>query len=375
MEYLSQRRKNVLRAIKKDADGILVNSAANVTYLSDCNLNCGSLLLTSNTATLISDSRYALELASHCPHLDAHIRPHTQTPNQAIAEVLNNCGIKKIALEAEHTTLALYNELQALCPKVTFVTVSMAVEPFRQVKDPTELEQIRKAIEAAEQAFGMFRTMLRENDTEKQMADSLEGFIRRCGAKCSSFTPIVAVGERSGLPHGSPSDLTLVEGSKLLVDWGADMTYMSDMTRTLRAPFTPAPTRRNKHERIGFSLSEVYELVLAAHEAAAGTLRAGVTGHEVDEAARVVFRKAKLRGHDTLAVADHFTHGVGHGIGLEVHELPRLRPDSKDVLEAGMVVTIEPALYLPEWGGVRIEDMYLIKNDSAVRMTTLPREL
>ena len=374
MDYLSQRRNGVLQSLMKDADGILINSSANVNYLSHCNLHCGSLVVLPKQVTLVSDQRYEVELAQRCPKLNAFIRPHTQTPIEAIAEVLNKSGAKKIALEAEHTSIGQQAELKKLCPKITFTTTSMIVETLRQVKDPSELEQIRKAIEIAERAYGMFRPMIRENDTEKELADALECFIRRAGGRASSFTPIVAVGERGALPHGSSSERKLVEGSKLLIDWGADNNYKSDMTRTIRSPFTPAPSRSNKSERISFSFPEVYELVLAAHEAAAGMLRAGVTGHDVDAAARAVFRTGKLRGHDGMNVADHFTHGVGHGIGLDVHELPRLRPNSKDELEAGMVVTIEPALYFREWGGVRIEDMYLIQKDSAIRMTTLPRE-
>jgi Xaa-Pro aminopeptidase len=184
------------------------------------------------------------------------------------------------------------------------------------------------------------------------------------------------VGERGALPHAPPTSKPLGDGSKLLVDWGADLLYKSDLTRTVRSPFGTAPSRRNKKERVEYDFEEVYAVVLAAQNAALATVRAGAKAKDVDAAARKVFAAARLRSerHSGLQLGDHFTHGLGHGIGLEIHEGPKIRANSEDVLEAGMVVTIEPGVYIPNWGGIRIEDDVLVTNDGCRLLSTLPRE-
>ena len=375
MDYLTQRRQTLVRNLKKDnADAILVTNPTNVTYLTGFTGDSSYLVATGKHFVLVTDARFEAQAKEECPGLDAHVRPHDKTTPEAAAEVLTKAGAKAVALEADHVTLALAEVLREKAAKATLVPVRGAVEQLRAVKDPSEVEQIRAAVRAAERAFGMFRATLREQDTEKDLVDALEGYIRRSGARGSAFPSIVAVGERGALPHAPPTDRPLGEGSKLLIDWGADLVYKCDLTRTVLSPFYPSPSRKNKQERTGFHFDEVYDLVCQAHEAAVAVLRAGVPAKEVDAAARRVFQKAKLRDGGGLKVADHFTHGLGHGIGLDVHEAPRIRANSDDVLEAGMVVTIEPGLYLPGWGGVRIEDDYLIRKEDAIRLTTLPRD-
>jgi Xaa-Pro aminopeptidase len=375
MDYLTQRRQALLRLLKKDStDGILVTNPVNVTYLTGFTGDSSYLIVTSKQMILVSDSRFEQQITEECSGFEVHIRPHDKTTPEAAAELLSKTGAKNIALESQSVTLGLYEHLKEKAAKVTFVPLGGMVESLRAIKDPSELEQVRKAVNVAERAFQMFRAMIRETDSEKDMADALETYIRRAGARCSSFPPIVAVGERGALPHAPPTSRTLIEGSKLLIDWGADLLYKSDITRTLKSPFGTAPTRRNKQERVGYHFDEIYDWVLKAHEAAVATLRAGVPAKEVDAAARATLAKAKFRDHPDLKLETFFTHGLGHGIGLEVHELPRIRSNSTDVLEAGMIVTIEPGVYLPEWGGVRIEDDYLITKEGANRLTTLPRD-
>ena len=158
------------------------------------------------------------------------------------------------------------------------------------------------------------------------------------------------------------------------MDWGADLLYKSDLTRTLRSPFGTAPSRRNKMERVGYDFDKLYAIVLAAQNAALAAIRPGAKARDVDAAARKVFATSKLDKHPDLKLADYFTHGLGHGIGLEIHEAPKIRANSDDVLAAGMVVTIEPGLYLPGWGGIRIEDDVLVTHDGYKLLSTLPRE-
>ena len=182
------------------------------------------------------------------------------------------------------------------------------------------------------------------------------------------------MGVRSALPHAPPTAQQLGEASKLLVDWGADLLYKSDLTRTLRSPFTTSPTRRNKQERVGLKLEEVYQIVLAAQNAALAEIRPGAKAKDVDAAARKVLASAKLSTRIDGNLADYFTHGLGHGIGLEVHEAPRIRANSEDVLESGMVITVEPAVYIPGWGGVRIEDNVLVTYNGHALLSSLPRD-
>ncbi|MBX9622948.1 MAG: Xaa-Pro peptidase family protein [Gemmataceae bacterium] len=383
MNFLALRRQTLTRNLKAaGADAALVTASVNVTYLTGFTGDSSYLVLTPKAAVLVTDPRYEAQVLEECPDVgrdgavDLHVRPHNRTTPEAAAEVLTKAGARAVAVEASRLTVAELEGLRGLAPKAEWVPVKGLVEALRAVKDPSEVEHIRAAVKVAERGFRMFAATLREADTEKDMADALDGWLRRAGSRGSPFPPIVAVGDRGARPHAVPSpDRPLGEGSKLLVDWGAETAggYKADITRTLKSPFLPTPSRRNKFERAGYELEEVYAVVLAAQDAALATIRAGVPAREVDAAARQVIDGSKFAGC--------FTHGLGHGIGLEVHEAPRVRENSDDVLEAGMVITVEPGIYIPGedggpgWGGVRIEDDVLVTRDGHTRLTTLSRDL
>jgi Xaa-Pro aminopeptidase len=383
MNYLAQRRAALTRALKKDGlDAFLITGPVNVTYLTGFTGDSSYVVITARHTVLISDPRFQEQIEEECAELkkpgsglDLHVRPHTKTTLEAAAEVLTKAGAKSVGVEGNRLTLGELEALRGLAPKVTFVPQTNLVEALRAVKDPSEIERIREAVRVAERAFRMFTATLRESDTEKDMVDALEAYVRRAGGRASSFPPIAAVGERGALPHAPPTNRPLGEGSKVLIDWGADVLYKSDLTRTLRSPFGTAPTRRNKFERVGFAFEEVYEVVLAAQNAALAAIRDGVKAKDVDAAARKVIGSAKLKGDPDVDLGDYFTHGLGHGIGLEVHEAPRVRANSDDVLEAGMVITIEPGVYIPGWGGVRIEDDVLVTRDGCTLLSSLLRDL
>ncbi|OWK40308.1 M24 family metallopeptidase [Fimbriiglobus ruber] len=368
MDYLNLRRQTLARNLKNDdgMDALLVTNPVNVTYLTGFTGDGSYLVASDKKYILVTDARFEQQVKEECEGIDVHVRPHSKTIAEAAGEVLTKAGTKSVGLEADHATLGATDALQQAAPKVTFAAAKTRVESQRVIKDPSEIEQIRAAVRAAERAFSMFKATIREQDTEKDLVNAMEGYIRRSGARGAAFPPIVAVGERGALPHAPPTDRALGEGSKLLVDWGADMLYKSDITRTFKSPFGTAPTRRNKHERVGFDFDKVYDVVAAAHDAAVAAVRDGAAAKDVDAAARKVIAAAKF--------GDYFTHGLGHGIGLEIHEAPRIRSNSTDVLESGMVITIEPAIYIPDWGGIRIEDDYLVTKDGATRLTTLPRD-
>jgi len=375
MDYFTQRRASLVKTLKSESfDGILVTDPANVRYLTGFTGDSSYLAVSAKTVVLVSDARFEQQIVEEVKGVEVVIRPHTQKLPEATAEVLTKLGVKSVALESAHATLGLQLALQRLAPKLTFVGFADAVETLRAIKDSSEVLQIRAAIAAAERAFGMFCAMVQKGDSEKAMADALEAFVRRAGGIGTAFPPIVAVGERGALPHAPPTARTLAEGSKLLVDWGADLGYKSDLTRTVKSPFGPVPTRRNKPERTGYPFDEVYAVVALAQTEAAKTLRDGVPAKAVDAAARKVLAAAKFRDHPGLKLDEFFTHGLGHGIGLEVHEAPSIRANSDDTLRAGMVVTLEPGVYIPEWGGVRVEDNFLITREGSIRLSTLPHD-
>lgn len=377
MDYVTQRRQSLVRDLKKDnVDGLLITNPVNVTYLTGFTGEATYLALTAKHTILISDSRFEEQIREECPGIEAHIRPHDRTTPEAAGEVLAKLGAKSVGFEANHVSLSLAESLKNAAGKSSFAPVTGRVEALRAVKDPSEHQEIREAIRIAEKSFSMFKVLIRETDTEKDMADSLDHYLRRSGARRASFDVIVAVGDRGALPHAVPTTRQLGEGSKLLVDWGADIGYKSDITRTFKSPYGTALTRRNKTERSKFDFEELHEIVCRAQDAAAAACRHGAKAKDVDTAARKVLADARLRGDKAdPRLNEYFTHGLGHGIGLEIHEAPRIRSNSEDVLETGMVITLEPGLYIPGWGGIRVEDDFLVTKDGVIRLTTLPRDV
>ncbi len=375
MNYLLQRRETLVQNQKAHGvDGFLVTTPVNVTYLTAFTGEDSFYVSVPKHEIVVSDTRYEGQVQEECAGLEPVIRPHSRTTLEAAAEVLTKSGVKSCGVEGNRITLGDLETLKALAPKVTFVPVEGVIEKQRAVKDASEVKKIEDAIRIAERGFRMFVATLREADTEKDMVDAIDGFMRRAGARGAAFPPIVAVGERGALPHAPPTTKQLGDGSKLLVDWGADLLYKSDLTRVLKSPFGTAPSRRNKMERVGYSFDALYRIVLDAQNAALAAIRPGVKAKDVDAAARKVFASAQLDKARDLKLADYFTHGLGHGIGLEIHEAPKIRSNSEDVLEAGMIVTIEPGLYLPGWGGIRIEDDVLVTHDGHRVLSSLPRE-
>jgi Xaa-Pro aminopeptidase len=376
MDFFAQRRQQLTRNLKKDSglDAILVTNPVNVTYLTGFTGDSSFVLATAKSFMFISDSRFEQQIKEEAPGIDAHIRGADQTTLEAAGTVLNKSGFKNIAVESEHLTIAAKETLEAAATKVTLANVAGTVEKMRACKDPAELNHIKAAIRIAEKAFITLVSMIRENDSERELVNALENIMRHGGANGSAFPPIIAMGERGALPHAPPTDRKVGDGSKVLIDWGADCTYKCDLTRVLTSPFGVSPTRRNKSERAGYNFDEVYAAVQQAQQAAVAAIKPGALGKDVDAAARKVLSSTKLKDNPGVKLSEYFTHGTGHGLGLEIHEFPRLRPHSTDVLEQGMVVTIEPGVYFPDWGGIRLEDDYLVTKDGAMKLTTLPHE-
>ncbi len=234
------------------------------------------------------------------------------------------------------------------------------VESLRRIKDASELAQIREAIGFAEKAYDMFRNGLEAGHTEKNLVDAMESYVRRAGGKCTAFPTLVGIGDRSALPHVPPTNRRVEEAAFLLLDWGASgRFYMSDLTRIM----VTAAENRTVESR----LEKLYITVLKAQEIALRAIRPGVKTADVDRAVRAYL--------ETEGVAERFNHGLGHGFGLQIHEGPFTRPNSADVYEAGMVTTVEPGVYFPEWGGVRIEDDVLVTPGGCEVLTHVAKDL
>src|SRR5262249_11414508 len=250
-------------------------------------------------------------------------------------------GVRSVGFESGHLSVSEFEALKAAAPAVEWKPGKDRVERLRAVKDESEVEEIREAIRFAERAFAMFRGMLQPEDCEKDLADAMEMYVRRAGGRCTSFPSIIAVGPRAALPHAPPTRHHVREAELLLVDWGASgRFYKSDLTRVLVPRTTSRFSTTPGGHGLEPKLQEIYEVVLRAQRAAIDTLRPGVTSGAVDAAARQVIADA--------GYGEYFTHSVGHGIGLQVHEAPIMRPGTEYVLEAGMVVTVEPGIYVPQ---------------------------
>jgi Xaa-Pro aminopeptidase len=356
MDYPLQRRRQLARTLAGEGvDALLVSNPLNVTYLTGFSGEASHLILLGERAVLVSDPRFTEQIAEECPGLETVIRPPAQTLHAAVAETLTKLGVRSVGFESSHLTVADWETLRDAAKTLDWKPGRDRVEKLRVVKDASEVAEIREAIDLAERAFSVFGTLLRPSDREKDLADFLDATIRRLGGNGTSFPSIVAVGERAALPHAPPSDRAVGDGDLLLVDWGASgRFYKSDLTRTF-ATRTISP-----------KLEAVYAVVAKAQQRAIARIRPGVKGHEVDTEARAVIAEA---GFGDLS------HGLGHGLGLQVHEAPALRPNSEAVLQPGMVMTVEPGIYLPGWGGVRIEDDVLVTPDGCEVLTRVGRDL
>jgi len=357
MQRTEQRRDKLRKLIHKSgAQAMLVTNETNVTYLTGFTGDSSFLLLTKSNEVLLTDARYTTQLEEECPGLTLEVRgPGTKT--LALAEkVVKKAKLNKIAIEADSTSLSMYEALSNQLAKVELIQTSGLVEQLREIKDKEEVNAIRHAVRLAEKAFAVVRSSLRPDQTEREIAHHLEQQIRLFGGDCCSFNPIVAVGPWAALPHATPGDRRIQEDDFVLIDWGAkERLYLSDLTRVLVTG------------KISPKLQRIYEVVLKAQRSAIEKIAPGVPMKDVDAAARKVIAGA---GHDK-----HFGHGLGHGIGLEIHEQPRMASTEKRTLKAGMVVTVEPGIYLPGWGGVRIEDDILVTRSGHEVLSCVPKEL
>lgn len=352
-----KRRDQLKRLLKSEsAQAILITNYRNVTYLTGFTGDDSYLMVTAKDCWVISDPRYEEQLQQECPGLRAAIRSPSVTLADATKEELRKSKLTSLLIEGDSMTASALERLRGALPETSIGISSGLVETLRTIKDKHEIATLRRAIDVAQRVFVSVRAQLTGQQSERDVANCIDHQIRLLGGNGCSFDPIVAVGARAALPHARPTDARIDSAPFVLIDWGAIVShYRSDLTRVLVT------------SRIPPKFPKVYDTVLAAQTAAIAAMKPGVMVSEIDRIARSEIEKAGM--------GPKFNHGLGHGIGLDIHEAPRLGRNQDRPLEPGMVVTVEPGVYFPGWGGVRIEDDILITRDGHEVLSNLPRSL
>lgn len=319
-------------------DGLLIEKSENRHYLSGFTGTAGRILFTEKKDYFLTDFRYVEQAAEETEGFD--ILQINKGFEERLNEILQENRVKKMGFEARAVSYEQFLKYRDNLG-VGLVETRDLIERLRMVKDSNELEKIRKAVEITDQAFEHILGFIKPGISEREIALELEFFMKKKGAERNAFDFIVASGKRSSLPHGVASEKKIENGDFVTMDFGSFYQgYCSDMTRTVVVGEATARQR------------EIYNIVLKAQLEVIKQVRAGMSCKEIDGIARDIIAEAGYR--------DNFGHSLGHGIGLEIHEDPRVSFTSEDILKKGMIVTDEPGIYLPEWGGVRIEDDLLI---------------
>ena len=350
-----QRRQIAANGLaERKLDGLLVAFSPNLRYLTGFTGSNGSLLVLGGKSILFTDPRYRIQAAQE---VTCRVTIAKGPLVAAVAGAIDRLGLKRIGYEPARMTCDSYESLKSRLPmRASLEPVKGWVEELRMVKSPAEIALIRRSVETNSRAFDQAVARIRPGITEQDLAAELEYRMRRLGAEKPAFETIVAAGVRSALPHAQPTAARLKPRVLVLVDMGAQQDgYCSDMTRML---YLGAPTAKVKR---------VYRAVLEAQLAAIATVRAGASTAGVDRVARRV-----LKGY---GLDRAFVHSTGHGLGLEIHEPPRLGKRDKARLEAGMAITIEPGVYLEGFGGIRIEDTVLVTGTGCEILTPTGKEL
>jgi Xaa-Pro aminopeptidase len=305
---------------------------------------------------LLSDPRFDQQIGEECPGLATWIRQPGDQMWNVVCQQLSQRGLDRLVIESSHLSVDAFDQLCEQSGVSEIKKGTVQVEQLRVVKDADEIQLIRTAIRTAERVFASIRAQWDPRLTERDVADEIERLCRKLGGEGCSFPPIVAVGPRAALPHATPGQSLIGSSNFVLIDWGCRRDgYCSDLTRVLMNSTIPP------------KFSGVYETVLAAQRAAIESIKPGVLASEVDRVAREVIEGAGM--------GEQFTHGLGHGMGLDIHEAPRLGRNQEIPLQPGMVITVEPGIYFPQWGGVRIEDDVLVTDLGCEVLSTLPADL
>ena len=338
---------------KKKLDCLLIISLPNLRYLSGFSGSSGALLITREDGYFLTDSRYRSQARREAK---GFVVRQCRKIIEGIAELSRSAGIKRMGFEASHLTYQDYQRLKELLLKVKLVPVSKELDSLRAIKDKGEISLIKKATRIAAQGFLELKDTIQPGSRERNLAIELEHQLKKRGSGELPFEIIVASGPRGALPHGVASEKKIRNGEGVVIDFGSRYKgYFSDETCTL---LMGGPTRKQK---------KIYQIVKAAHDKAIDFIKPGRKSSQIDEVARHYIHQA--------GYSHGFGHALGHGVGLAIHEEPLISPDSSTVIEEGMVFTIEPGIYLEDWGGVRIEDMVVVTREGCKVLTQVSKEI
>ncbi len=339
---------------QKGLDAVLVQSPVNRRYLSGFTGTAGTLLITDSKSILITDFRYTCQAERQCR--DFMVTECREGLWDSLNSLVREYQVKKLGFEDDFFTYRQYIKMRENLEGIEPVPLGEELNLLRAVKDREEMEIIRTAARISEKALEHVLPMIKPGVTEREISKELEVFMIRAGCTGPAFDFIVASGWRSAMPHGVAADKKIEYGDLVTIDFGGKYEgYCSDMTRT----FVVGKCSQKQ--------KEIYETVLAAQHAALEQIRATLRGCDADSTARSVIEKA--------GYGEYFGHGLGHGVGLEVHEAPVLGPKSETILEPGMTVTVEPGIYMEGFGGVRIEDLVVVTDNGVENLNNFPKEL
>ena len=355
---IARDRRERVRAVLADlaVDALLVSAPSNVRYLTGFTGSNGAVLVTreDHHDRLATDFRYLTQVAAECPDIEVLDARYVV---EGLAAYAVSLGLTRVGFEAQHLSVALHTAVTGEHRDLELVPTTGAVEGQRAVKDDAELADLAEACRISDVALAALLPEVRVGMTERQIARRLEWLMLEAGAEAVAFESIVATGPHSAIPHHSPTDRVVERGDLLKIDFGARHAgYHADETRTFVVGADPEPWQR-----------ELHELVARAQLAGVEALGVGVDVRDVDHAARSVIAAA---GH-----AEHFGHGLGHGVGLDIHEAPMIGYSATGILVDRTPVTVEPGVYLPGRGGVRIEDTLVVRTGGPVSLTTTTRDL
>ena len=338
---------------EKELDGVLISAPENRRYLSGFSGSAGYLFITKANAILVTDSRYTEQATNQSPYFDVR---QVKGGWDWLIDEMKSFGVKKVGFESQDMTVGTYNSLidsikgDSALGDVSMVPAAGLAENQRIIKDKEELQMLQLAIDAADKAMDQVCPNITPGMTEREVAWKMEMAMRDFGADAISFDTIVAAGPNGAMAHHQPSDYVIKPSDPIVIDMGAKVGgYCSDLSRSI-AVGEPDET-----------FNKIYDTVLGAQLTAINTVKIGMTGEETDNLSRDVIVQA--------GYGDNFGHSLGHGVGLVIHENPRVGPRSPDVLELNTVFTVEPGIYLSGWGGIRIEDIVILRENGAVPMS------
>ncbi|MDV2684448.1 Xaa-Pro peptidase family protein [Alkalihalophilus lindianensis] len=338
---------------QEQLDVVIILSKENRRYFSNFTGTSGALLITNSDLLLLTDFRYAEQAKDQAPLFE--VKQHTGVLQEALGKQLKEMNVRHVGIE-DSLTVGFLVGVKKETTTCEFHSIESEVNEIRKIKDEGEIQKIKKGVELCDLAFNHILSFIKPGLSEKEIGLELEYVMKKNGAEGIKANHVIASGERSALPHGAATNRIVNAGEFVKMDIGAVVDgYFSDFTRTV---VIGEPNDKQL---------EIYEIVHKAQEEALNYIGPGKVCSEVDEVARSIIREA--------GYGENFGHSLGHALGLHIHEKPAMRSTDKSVLEPGMVITVEPGIYLPGWGGVRIEDLIIIREDGYENATKSTKEL